>query len=343
LDTITHALSGALLARATAGNRPDALPLRARLLAGTAAAAFPDGDIVMRVFDAITYLDTHRGVTHSLVLLPLWSIALALLFATVSRGRFRWRQFAGVAALGLAIHIAGDVITSWGTMILAPLSGRRFEFATTFIIDPIFTAIIVAGLVAAWAMPKRAWIASGALLVLAGYVGAKAWLRSEAIGIGERYRAAEGLDAVSVEALPQPLSPLRWKILVETGDAYHETSVDLWRRAPAPAAPTGAGLIARLASVYQPRDRLEWRRRPKFGDGDTQRIALEAWNDPALAPYRRFARYAVLDHMDDSPAGRTCVFFQDLRFTLAGRVPVFRYGACRRGAGSAWRLAAGSL
>lgn len=338
MDTITHALSGALIARATARDQPDALPLRARLLAGTAAAAFPDGDIVMRAFDALTYLSTHRGVTHSVVMLPLWSIALALLFATISRGRFRWQQFVGVAALGLAIHIAGDVITSWGTMILAPLSDRRFAFATTFIIDPIFTAIIVAGLVAAWAMPKRAWIASGALLVLAGYVGAQAWLRSEAIAIGERYRGAAGLEAVAVEALPQALSPFRWKILIETGDAYREASVDLRRREPAPAAPADAGLIAQLASVYQPPDRLAWRRRPKFGDGDARAIALEAWNDPALAHYRRFARYAVLDHLSDEPAGRTCVFFQDLRFTLAGRPPVFRYGACRPRAGIAWEL-----
>jgi inner membrane protein len=338
VDTITHALSGALIARATARNRPDALPLRTRMLAGTAAAAFPDADIVVRAFDALTYLTTHRGVTHSLVLLPLWSIALALLFSTFARSRFRWRQFVGVAALGLAIHIAGDVITSWGTMILAPLSDRRFAFATTFIIDPIFTAIILAGLVAAWAVPKRAWIASGALVLLVGYVGVQAWLRSEAVEIGERYRAAAGLHAVAVEALPQALSPWRWKILVETGDAYHEASVDLRRREPAPPAPENAGLIARLAAAYQPRDRLAWRRRPKFGDGDARIVALEAWNDPALRPYRRFARFAVLDHLSDDPTGRTCVFFQDLRFTLAGRPPVFRYGACRPRAGIAWEL-----
>ncbi len=338
MDTITHALSGALIARATARDRPDALPLRTRMLAGTVAAAFPDGDIVMRAFDTLTYLSTHRGVTHSLVLLPLWSIALAFLFANFSRGRFRWRQFAGVAALGLAIHIAGDVITSWGTMILAPLSDRRFAFATTFIIDPIFTAIIVAGLLAAWATPKRAWIAPGTLLVLAGYVGAQAWLRSEAIVIGERYGATAGLHAISVEALSQPLSPFRWKILIDTGDAYRETFVDLRRREPAPPAPENAGLIARLASAYQPRDRLEWWRRPKFGDGDARAIALEAWNDPALRAYRRFARFAVLDHLSDDRTGRTCVFFQDLRFTLAGRAPVFRYGACRPRAGIAWEL-----
>jgi inner membrane protein len=326
-----------MIARATAGSRPDTLPLRVRMLAGAAAAAFPDADIIVRAFDAWTYLNTHRGLTHSLVMLPLWSVALAGLFAAFSRRRFRWRQFAGVVALGIAIHIAGDVITTWGTMIFAPISDRRFAYSTTFIIDPVFTGIIAAGLISAWMMPDRKWISPAALALLAGYVGIQAWLRSDAMGIGDRHAATANLAAKAVEALPQPLSPLRWRILIETDDAYHEANVDLLRRKPAPAAPDNAGLIAHLASAYQPPDMLVWRRQPKFGDGDAQRIALDAWNDPALAPYRKFARHAVLDHLRDDGGGRTCVYFKDLRFTLTGRAPVFRYGACRPRAGAGWK------
>jgi len=43
MDTLTHALSGALLARATApAVSADVLPLRRRLAIGALAAAFPD-------------------------------------------------------------------------------------------------------------------------------------------------------------------------------------------------------------------------------------------------------------------------------------------------------------
>jgi len=48
---------------------------------------------------------------------------------------------------GIGIHIAGDVITAFGTMIFAPFSDWRAQFPTTFIIDPYFTAIIVSGLI----------------------------------------------------------------------------------------------------------------------------------------------------------------------------------------------------
>lgn len=338
MDTITHALSGALIARATAGDRPGALPVGMRMLAGAAAAAFPDADIVVRAFGALPYLDAHRGITHSLVMLPLWSIALAWVFSRIAREHHRWQAFVAVAALGIAIHIAGDVITAWGTMIYAPLSDRRVAFATTFIIDPIFTAIIVAGLIAAWRIPAQRWIAPAALVLLVGYIGAQTWLRSEAMTIGNHYASSNALVATSVVALPQPLSPWRWKILVETDDAWREALVDLQRRAPAPTPPPNAGWVARLDATYQSPGTLAWRRFAKYGDGTSRAIALAAWNDPALAPYRRFARFVVLDHLSEENNGRTCVYFKDLRFTIAGRAPVFRYGACRPRTGSAWKL-----
>ena len=150
MDTLTHALSGALLARATEPGdpRPDQLPRRTRMWVGFWAAAFPDSDFVARFIDPLTYLTTHRGITHSVVMLPLWAAGLALLFMLIVRGKYSWRAFVGVCALGIGVHIAGDVITAFGTMIFAPLSYWRAQIPTTFIIDPYFTAIIAGGLVA---------------------------------------------------------------------------------------------------------------------------------------------------------------------------------------------------
>jgi len=54
--------------------------------------------------------------------------------------RALWRH-----GLSIGAHIAGDVITSYGTMLLAPLSDWRAAIGTTFIIDLWFSGIIVAG------------------------------------------------------------------------------------------------------------------------------------------------------------------------------------------------------
>src|SRR3989344_3288649 len=75
------------------------------------------------------------------------ALGLSLLFMLLVRGKYSWRAFAGVVARGIGIHIVGDVITAFGTMIFAPFSTWRAQIPTTFIIDPYFTAIIVAGLI----------------------------------------------------------------------------------------------------------------------------------------------------------------------------------------------------
>ncbi len=49
--------------------------------AGTVAAIFPDLDFVLGWISELTYLRGHRGVTHSLILLPLWGLLIAWLLA----------------------------------------------------------------------------------------------------------------------------------------------------------------------------------------------------------------------------------------------------------------------
>ena len=112
MDTLTHALSGALMARATApkAGTPDTLPLARRVGIGFFAAAFPDLDVVTSFISPLSYIYYHRGVTHSLILLPAWAMLLALLCAFIWRNGPRWRAYFGVIAWNIGIHIAGDLI-----------------------------------------------------------------------------------------------------------------------------------------------------------------------------------------------------------------------------------------
>jgi len=189
MDTLTHALSGALLARATAppGLAPRAIPRR--VAAGFFACAAPDLDFVIWFLGPVEYLLHHRGVTHSLLMAPLWALPLAWLLARLLREPGGWRALYGVCALALVTHIAGDWITSFGTMILAPLSDWRAGIGTTFIIDLWFSGIILAGLAASafWYRTRIPAVAATALLAL--YVGFQWTLRQQALEFGERYAA----------------------------------------------------------------------------------------------------------------------------------------------------------
>jgi len=336
VDTLTHALSGALLARAVA---PKSLPPRSLprfVAAGFLACAAPDLDFVSGFFGPIEFMSIHRGVTHSFLMLPLWAFVLSWLLAKILREPRGWRALYGVTALSLGLHIAGDLITSYGTMILAPLSDWRAQIGTTFIIDLWFSGIIVAGLAASALLRRSRWPAVAASAVLAGYVGFQYLQKQKAIEFGEQFARTHGMGSASVAVHPRPVSPFNWIVFVSDAEAHHFAHVNLVREQP-PTYRPGDGFIARLDSIYQPLSAARWETRSRYGEGDARPLVQEAWNSPAMAVYRWFADQPAFD---GTSTGSTCVWFIDLRFLTPGRdATPFRYGACRDGPASRWRFA----
>ncbi len=335
MDTLTHALSGALLARATAPEQTDdnILPLGRRVFLGFVAAALPDLDWVTRWFGSVTFLLHHRGVTHSLILLPLWALALAWLCSLIYRRDRSWRAYFGVFALGIGIHIAGDWITSFGTMVFAPFSDLRVGIGTTFIIDLWFTAIIVAGLMAALIWRTSRIPALAGLAALCGYVAYQGVLQQRAVDWGEAYARASGLTHAQVSAQPRPVSPYNWMVIVRDGEMLRYALVNLVRREPRTLAPD-AGFIARLDAPYLPLAQARWVPVAQFGSKSQRAIAREAWTQRPFGFFRWFAAYPVLYRVDSGNPS-TCVWFEDLRFFTPGRSGMpFRFGMCHEQGGS---------
>lgn len=348
VDTLTHALSGALLARVSVPlhTKRDALPAHARVLAGAAAAAFPDVDIILRLFGTLTYLDRHQGLTHSLVMLPLWAWLLAVAMARLYRrygGRpLPWQAFLAPVALGLLVHIAGDFITAYGLQLFAPLSDTRHALPLAFVIDPWISLILLGGLAASRTLDRRGPPHPGrgtaaalvAWAVLGAYLVGLATLRGQALGLA-RTQAAAYVDATA-GALPQPLSPFHWKLVLSDAEAHHIAHVALDHLGLTTIV-TGVlpSPLAAMAAAYRAPDDLAWTHHSRLGatatdpDGHaTHALAREAWHQPAFAPFRRFAALPYLDTTyDDGPL--RCARFADLRFTLPGLTPSFRFAMCR--------------
>ena len=333
MDTLTHALSGALLARATAPRAAPQYTLPRRIAAGFFACAAPDLDFVVSFAGPVEYLANHRGATHSLILLPLWAVFLSFVLAKILREPRGWRALYGVTALGIGLHIAGDVITSYGTMVFAPFSDWRVAIGTTFIIDLWFSGIIVAGLVASAFARRARWPAIAASILLSGYVGFQYLQKDKAIAVGERYAEQHGIKGASVNVQPRPLSPFNWTVFVSDAETHRFAHVNLVRVESLPYRP-GDGFVAMLGSVYQPLSSTRWETRSRYGDGPAKPLAQEAWNSPAMAAYRWFAE---LPAFEEWSAG--CAWFIDLRFYTPGRgTQPFRYGACRDQPEAPWQL-----
>jgi inner membrane protein len=335
VDTLTHALSGALLARATA--QKDAPPgsLKRRIAAGFLACASPDLDVIVSLAGPVAFLENHRGVTHSLVLLPLWALLYSFLLSKILREPRGWRALFGITATTLALHIAGDLITTYGTMILAPFSDWRAGIGTTFIIDPWFSGIIVAGLAASAVLRRARWPAVAGLALLAGYVGFQYLQKEKATEFAQSYALARGIKDASVNVQPRPVSPFNWTVFVSDAEAHHFANVNLVRETPRDYR-EGDGFIARLDSAYEPLASAHWQTHARFGEGAQGKLAREAWNSPAMAVLRWFTQLPAFDGVE---AGSSCVRFVDLRYVVPGRDALpFRFGACHDRPGAPWRL-----
>ena len=128
-------------------------------------------------------------------MLPLWAVLLAWLcawlMAVTDRG---WRAYAGMIALGIGCTYRGRLITSFGTMVFAPLSDWRAALSTTFIIDLWFSGIIVAGLLACVAVAAtRGWPAVAGMLRVVQLRGVSVLQQQRAIDFGEQYARDVGV------------------------------------------------------------------------------------------------------------------------------------------------------
>ena len=355
MDTLTHAISGALVARLIAARGPvplaatPAMPAAGRygaawdggpaaplpwqgVVVGFLAGAFPDVDVVAQWFGDVAYLTHHRGITHSVLLLPVWAFGLAWLMALAfrtTRGQpGGWKSLYVFALAGIAIHIAGDWITQFGTMLLQPFSDRRFGLGSMFIIDLPFSGLLLAGLVLAAVFPRRRWPAAAGLGAAAAWVGLATAGQYEALDVGERYARAQGIGKPVVTVMPRPASPFNWTVTVFDGQAYHLAHINT-RRTKALTADADSHFIRRFSAPYLPERMARWQTVPRFGGPGTPAWVQDAWNAPAFAFFRWFAQTPALLQVSADSAAERCAWFRDLRFDFPGReAGPFRYGVC---------------
>ena len=186
MDTITHGISGALIAKALF-NGDDLFTSRSmnrqRIVTWSSmlAAIFPDSDVLRELLshDNLLIISWHRSITHSLICLPVF----AVLLAAFTRWVGRWRKWdtpsflilTGIYAAGILSHILLDLVTSFGTMVWSPLKWSRPAWDLIFIVDFTFTGILLVPQILAWVQesPEKARgraIASFAIFALAIFV-----------------------------------------------------------------------------------------------------------------------------------------------------------------------------
>ena len=143
MDNITHSMMGAGIAGALLTRRVGAKAM----LVGLAVANMPDVDVFFPHADIINAMTYHRGFTHSL----LFETAVAPFIAwgvtrAWARTREHWWPLLLTVWLCLTTHALLDSLTTYGTQLFWPIHAiPPVAFPSIFIIDPLFTLILMTG------------------------------------------------------------------------------------------------------------------------------------------------------------------------------------------------------
>lgn len=228
MEPVTHLAAGLLTAQAL---EPDPQRRGPLTLLCAVAATIPDIDSLAGLAGLESYLRHHRGLTHSVFVLPFFALLLAWaarkLGARLSLGR-AW----GAAALALATHIFLDVVTAFGTQAFLPFSDARLSFEGVFVVDPAFTLALFACLLLGRRLPapagtsRRVYALAGlALMVCYPLLG-----NALRLNVQQRYEdllRARGQAYERVVATPDALAPWYWKVLVSRDGELTVTTAEL--------------------------------------------------------------------------------------------------------------------
>jgi inner membrane protein len=325
VDSITHTLTGAIIARAIddekIGNWGS--------ISGLAMGFFPDSDFILGLFNRQFYLEYHRDFTHSFLLIPFYALFFSWVFVKISRRPYFWR-FYKICLPVLFSHVILDLLTSYGTMIFSPFFEHRFSWDLVFIIDLIFSGIIFFPLLVSILWKRKSqWVCRGSLIGLTIYI-LFCWIQhDQAIELTKDFSKNLREEVIQVASMPQPLSPFRWVTYIETKDRVYQGFVDLLRKTAPPVAAnpgtSSSNFLARvrkLNQLYSPPGHIQYQSWAKRQDSP--------WVDKALATegvkfYYWFARFPVVNSVS-SNNGRHRVEIMDARFLLPGiRMPFVYY------------------
>lgn len=329
MDTITHGLSGALIGRVLS-KRTKIVSPSACIAVGALAGAFPDSDILLKLISDEAYMWNHRGATHSLFLLPFWAALIAYISAIYLKNvknKSRWfinnegntfstvnifKDLYLISFLGILAHIAGDVITSFGTMLLWP-SMNRYDIGSVFIIDLFFSGILIVGLLLSKFFGKnkqeKSKIAAISGLVLLAYIGFTQYMKYEAKNemlarVLTKHPELKNKKDLIVDAQPQMFLPTNWVGVVfnpENQMYYYSTMY-----------------------FINLNNKEVFEEYPKWGkDADRAKIVL---NHPKMEFGKWFMQHPYVLQEDDN-----CVIFSDMRYKSPYRDNVFTYGLCKDG------------
>ena len=210
MDPLTHALLGAATAQAFFTKTLKRKATWIGLLAGSS----PDLDIFIRSgTDPLLSLIYHRQFTHALVFIPIGGFIIAvLLFLLFKELRTQAKFVIFASIVAYSTHGFLDALTSYGTQLFWPFSDVRISWDVISIIDPVFTLVLLIGVI--WtAISEKAKPVILALLFTLIYLGFAYWQHGQVVDRQEQLAESRQHVIEKYRAMPTLGNVFVWRTL----------------------------------------------------------------------------------------------------------------------------------
>jgi inner membrane protein len=234
---LTHILLGGAIGQGIGGKRLG----RWAFWVGALAATVPDFDVFIRTGNVMWNHALHRHFMHSLVMVPVVAAIVAGVFLARKSLRPEWRVVGVIAFLACLSHTLLDSLTSYGTMMFWPFSGRRVSLDIVAVVDVVFTGILLVGVVWSGLRIRRARLSPTnsagaftqrpaviAIAVSCLYLGFAAIQHGRASAAQRQWIMARGFGIDHVEdgrVLPQIGTVVNYRSPCRVGDVIYEDAI----------------------------------------------------------------------------------------------------------------------
>lgn len=263
MDILTQGLLGSALAQT--GARP--AETRLATAVGFVAGLLADADVLIRSSsDPLLQLEYHRHFTHSLFFVPIGALIAALLLWPVLRHRLPFGRLYLFALLGYSLSGFLDTATTYGTYLLWPLVDERLAFNIIAVVDPVFTLILLVGVVVAFR--RRLRRAAAVSVVLAGAYLLVGFVQHErALSAARDLAAARGQTPERLLVKPTLGNLILWRAIYVADGIFHVDGIRVGLGAPRVFEGGSAAAVEPAQDITSlPRDSVLYRDILQFTD-----------------------------------------------------------------------------
>ena len=221
MDSVSQFALGAAVGVAAMGRRT---AVWKAALWGGIAGTLPDLDVFIEHGDPVRNMTQHRGPSHALFWLTLAAPLLAALPAALHRQREHFRRWWLAMWLALVTHPLLDAMTVYGTRLLLPFSDHPFGVGSVFIIDPLYTVPLLAGL--GIALARREWRGLKCnhlgIALSTAYLAWSVAAQSHVREVAQQALASRGMAGAPLLVTPTAFNTVLWRVVAMHPDGSYQ-------------------------------------------------------------------------------------------------------------------------